>query len=441
MTSGDPLILSIGWLALALGSGLLAGVRARRLAAGGLACLGLGLAAGRATFADSSGALASPASAGTGFLVVNGGFLLLGLALVVWAVGSGGRGRRRAVPILAVALGVILVVRLSAGSLLAAGPLRAAGSALALGLAGVGLLGLGRAISATGPARAIGRRLFSAPLQPTSSAISSAGWRGAALAVGTAATALGPHVAVVFLGVVVTAWSGYVLFPAPIGRTVPVTPLLSLLLLPGYWFLATVAGPEGLSIAALPLVPLSPAAELLIAPALLLVAWGAAGLWPLQRQVAGAFTGPAAVLLLSRIALPLAADGLAYWRPVVVPLLILGMAHAAARSRWPLLAVGGALLGVAGATPAGAMGAGWLIGSALVLEVSSMVSLPGGVTRVARVVGWVSAAWGGLLVVEGGLRGEVVYTALGTVGLALLLVSLPRQAMIASAPRTPSPSA
>jgi hypothetical protein len=41
MTSGYPWILSVGWLALAFGSGLLDAVRERRLAAGGLACLGL----------------------------------------------------------------------------------------------------------------------------------------------------------------------------------------------------------------------------------------------------------------------------------------------------------------------------------------------------------------------------------------------------------------
>jgi hypothetical protein len=441
MTSGYPWILSVGWLALAFGSGLLDAVRERRLAAGGLACLGLGLAAWRTTSADPGGALASPAQLGAGFLVVNGSLLLLGLALVVWAVGLGGLGRRRAVAILATALGVILIARLSAEPLLAAGLVRAAVSALALGLAGTALLVVGRSVAATGPGSALGQRLFSVPLRPVLPQTRRAWWLGAVLAGSTAATALGPHVAVVFSGVMVTAWSGYFLFHIRISRPVPVAPLLSLLLLPAYWLLATVAGPVGLSIAALPLVPLSPAAEALIAPALLLVGWSVAGLWPLHRQVPGAFTGVAGALLLGRIALPLAAGGLEYWRPLMVPLLLLGMWHAAARARWPLLAIGGGLLGIAGLAPAGTRGAGWLIGSALVLELSSMASLPEGVRRVARLAGWVSGAWGGLLVLEGGLRGEVVYTTLGTVVLALLIVSRPRQAMIASAPRTPSPSA
>jgi hypothetical protein len=444
MTSDQAAVVTFGWLALALGSGLLADGRKRRLAAGGLACLGLGLAAWRATSTYPGGALASADHLVTGFLVVNGGLLLLGLTLVVWAVGSAGLGGRGAVALPAAGLGAILIARISAGPVFAAGLGRVAASALALGLAGVALLVAGRWAASTGLGRALGPRLFSAPLQPSWNETPGARRLAALMAASTAATALGPHVAVVFLGVIMTAWSGFFLFGPGVGTRmgrVPLAPLLSLLLLPGYWLLATVAGPEGLSIAALPLVPLSPAAESLIAPALLLAGWSAAGLWPLHRQLPGAFTGPAGALLLSRIALPLAAGALEHWRPVVVPLVILGMWHAAARARWPLLAVGGALLGIAGVTPSGATGAGWLIGSALILELSRMRSFSEGVARLARVVGWISGAWGGLLVLEGGLHGEVVYTTLGTVGLALLVVSRPRQAMIASAPRTPSPRA
>jgi hypothetical protein len=238
---------------------------------------------------------------------------------------------------------------------------------------------------------------------------------------GTAAAALGPHVAVVFLGVVVAAWCAYVLFHATGGRPWPVTPLLSLLLAPVYWLLATIAGPEGLGIAQLPRVPLSPAAESLVAPVLLLVGWSVAGLWPLHRQVPGALVGPIGALLIVRVALPLAPDGLEYWRPLAVPLLIAGIWHAAALARWPLLAAGAGLLGVAGLTPAGASGAGWLLGSALALELCSMASLPAAALRLVRVAAWISGAWGGLLVLEGVLLGEVVYTALGAAGVALLI--------------------
>jgi hypothetical protein len=240
---------------------------------------------------------------------------------------------------------------------------------------------------------------------------------------------------IVFLGVMLTAWSAFFLSHPRIGRPAPVTPVLALLLVPCYWLLATIAGPEGLGISALPVVPLSPAAEWLVAPVLLLVSWSVAGLWPLHRQVPGALSGPAGALLLIRIALPLASGGLEYWRPLIIPLVVIGMWHAAARARWPLLAMGAAFLGTAGLTPAGVIGAGWLIGSALALELSSMASLTARVERLVQMGAWVSAVWGGLLVLEGGLRGEVVYTALGTAGLALLMVSWNRQAMTPSAPR------
>jgi hypothetical protein len=422
MTSNYPVIAALGWLALALGAALLGG-RRERLAAAGLLTLGLGLAAWRAGSAAPAAPLPLPDRLGEGFLVVNGGLLLLGLGLVIWAAASARSGPCHGVAMLATALGVILVARLSAGLLVAAGLLRAVSAGVALGVAGVILLALGRTIAASGPARALGSRLFSEPLRPASPANRRAGGLATAILAGAAATALGPHVAIVFLGLIVAAWSAYFLFHPRGSRPAPVTPSLTLLLAPVYWLLSTIAGPEGLSVAALPLVPLSPAAESLVAPALLLVGWSVAGLWPLHRQVPGALIGPLGALLLVRIGLPLAPDGLEYWRPLAVPLLFAGIWHAAAVARWPLLLAGAGLLGVAGLTPAGASGARWLLGSAFVLELCSMLRLPVGAVRLARMAAWISAAWGGLLVLEGGLRGEVVYTALGAAALALLIVS------------------
>jgi hypothetical protein len=437
MTSNYPVIPPLGWLALSLGAALLGGGRERRLAAAGLVTLGLGLAAWRASSPASTGPLPSPDRFGEGFLMVNGGLLLLGLGLLLWAAMAGGPGRRRGVAMVAIGLGVILVARLCAGFLLAAGPLRVMSASVALGLAGAVLLVLGRTVASTGPCRALGRGLFSAPLRPVWSRHGQAGRLAAAMLGGVAAAALGPHVAAVFLGMVVTAWCGYFLFHSRGGRPAPVTPLLTLLLVPAYWLLATIAGPEGLSIGGLSRVPLSPAAESLVAPVLLLVGWSVAGLWPLHRQLPGALVGPLGALLLVRVALPLAPDGLEYWRPLAVPLLIAGIWHAAALARWPLLAAGAGLLGIAGLSPAGA---GWLLGSALVLEVCSVASLPAGTLRLAQAAAWIAGAWGGLLVLEGGLRGEVVYTALGAVGVALLIASS-SQAMTARAPSTPAPSA
>ena len=99
-----------------------------------------------------------------------------------------------------------------------------------------------------------------------------------------------------------------------------------------------------------------------------------------------------------------------------------------------------ALLGAVSLPPMAASGAGWLLISAFSVELSSMASVRGALARIAQAAAWVAAAWGGLLVLEGGLRGEVVYTTLGAMGLALLAVGSRRQAMIASASRMPAPS-
>jgi hypothetical protein len=114
--------------------------------------------------------------------------------------------------------------------------------------------------------------------------------------------------------------------------------------------------------------------------------------------------------------------------------VVLGLWHAAASGRWPLLAAGAGFLGVAAGGAAGAAGAPWLLAAGLALELAWMWSPA---RRAAALVGpaaWLAAAWGGLRVVEGGLRGEVVYTALGALGLALILAA-PRGLAGASASR------
>ena len=68
-------------------------------------------------------------------------------------------------------------------------------------------------------------------------------------------------------------------------------------------------GADGPGGGALPNVPLSPAAERLVASALLLVAWGMSGLPPFHRQIAGALSAPAAALLLYRIGAGALPDG------------------------------------------------------------------------------------------------------------------------------------
>jgi hypothetical protein len=424
MTPGDPVLVAVGWLCLALGGALLPGYDHRRLAGAGLLVLGLGLAAWRA--GSAADGLMLPERA-TGFLVVNGGLLLLGAILPALAAITAAPGAERTAARALTAAGLGMLAWRGGAFMEAAGPLRALAAAAGLGLAGATLGAAGRALGSRVPVGGIARRLFPPPSPPPRT--SPLLWAVIAAAL---AALLGPHTGIVFAGVITGGWAAYFALHPQAGRPAPVAPALTFILLPALWLLATVAGPVGLGVRALPQVPLSPAAELLLAPLLLLAAWGVAGLWPLQRQLPGALLAPLGAVLLLRIALPTVPLGLDYWRPVAVPVLLLGLWHAASHARWALLAAGAGVLGAAGSTTAGASGAAWLLAVGPAVELARMRSPPPRAWTVLRAVTWPLSAWGGLLVLEGGLRSEVVYTAIGALVLALLV--LPGRAWVGADP-------
>jgi hypothetical protein len=423
MLSSYPVVGALGWTMLALGTALLGGRTERRLGAAGLLCLGLALAALQVSDGGTALRPAVAEDPGEGFLVVNGALLLLGLGLLLRAAAADGPWRTRSLSRMVIALGVGLMLWLIAGQLQAGGLVRAALSAIAAGLAGTALAAITRIAASTSPALAAGRLLFTEPLGPPAVARGPATVQLLALLAAGATAALGPHVLPVSVGVLVAVWSGYRLVRPVSGRRLPVAPALVLVLVPAYWLLATIAGPIGLRIGELHLVPLSPAAESLLAAAMLLSAWSTAGLWPLHRQLPGVLVAVVGGLLLLRVALPLTPAGLEQWRPLMVPILIVGLWHAASHGRWPLVAVGGAFLGMVSPARTGATGACWLGAAALVLEVAAMMAMPAARARAAEIVAWLSATWGGLLVLQAGLRGEVVYTAVGTVGLAVIVAA------------------
>jgi hypothetical protein len=413
MLSIATLIAPIGWFSLAFGVGLLGHERQRRIGATGLLLMGVALAAGRTLVGEPSSATAD---ADLGFLVVNSGLLLLGLALTGGATWADGPGAARLPARMATALGLALIGAVAAREVSMAVLWRAVAVAAGLALAGAGMIALGRGVAAFAPIRTIGGRLFGPPLgtlRPTASRVTLA-----AMIAGAIAVATGPHVLVVFVGFLAASWASYLAWREPAGRPAPLAPMLVVVLVPAYWLLATIAGPVGLRISQLEAVPLSPAAESLIAVLLLLAAWSVAGLWPLHRQMPGAITGALGAMLIARLVLPLVPGGLDQWRPLVVPLVLLGAWHAAAHARWTLVAVAGALLGLTSGAPAGVTGAWWLVGTALSLEL--MMMRAGAAPLPVRVTEGAAAAWGGLQVLTGALQGEVVYTTLGTIGLALL---------------------
>jgi hypothetical protein len=418
MTLGPFLLSTAGMLCVAGAAAILAGERERRLAAAGLLILGLGIAAWRAGSPPGIEPTL-PESRGRGFVVGNGGLLLVGSGLVAGALLRAPRHHLRTSARLLGAFGIVLLGPVLISFIGAGGPLRALAAALGLWLAGAAVTAGMRGMASGAPARIAVRRLAPPPLPPPvqSARVSRP---TVFIIVGLLATLIGPHVVAVFAGVVAASWAAWLASHPSGARPLPVAPMLTLLLVFSSWLLATIAGPVGLRIAALPQVPLSPAAELLLTPALLLAAWATAGLWPLQRQLPGALLAPAGAMLLARVAHPLVPGGLEYWRPLSVPLLVLGLWHAAACSRWPLVLAGAALLGIAGETSGPTAAGAALLVAALLFEVLPSVDSSPRVTVLLRVAAWPLSTWAGVGVLQEVLRGEVVYSTLAVIVLALI---------------------
>ena len=416
MIPGIPLSNTLGVLCLALAAGFLARERERRLATVGLLILGLALAAWAA--GTPPGAKPSVgAELGRGFSIGNGGLLLVGLGLVSVAVLRAAPTRLRVWARALGALGAFLLAPLVASFLRAGGPIGVLACAVALGTAGGAIVWASNVA-----ARKVARRLTSAPVRADYLWSAGLGPLRVVLIAGLAATLAGPHVVVVVAGALAATWAAWRASHPPEARPLPIAATLVLLLIPACWLLATIAGPVGLRIATLPDIPMSPAAELLLAPALLLAAWATAGLWPLQRQLPGALVAPAGALLLARVAHPAVLDALDYWRPLTVPLLVLGLWQAASWGRWPPVLAGAAVLAVVGGTPVPIAGCATLLALAFALELPIATGPSPHRTILVHAVSWPLATAGALLVLEEVLWGEVVYSTLGVLALALIVL-------------------
>jgi hypothetical protein len=387
-------------------------------AAGGLAIAGLRVA--------PAGAAPDP-----GFAAVDLAFLVLGALLAVATAAIAGRTPSPAARAGAAALLAGAAALAWGGAELAhrAAPGPTVLAILVVSAAGLTLLLAGRLMRRSGgqPEAALPRP--------------AAGVAG--LAAGALAAAAGAHLSLVVLGVILAAWSGWLLRRAGGGSRAPVAPALTLVLLPAWWLMATIAGPEGLGLASLGALPFSPAAERLLAPALLVAAWATSGLWPVHRQMPAVLTAPVGALLLVRVGLPAVPDGLEHWRPLAMPLVVAGIWHAALTGRLALLAVGLAWVGLLAPGGAGLTGAALLLAAALLLELAGpLVRAEPRRAAALRMVFGLAAGHGALLAVAGGLRGEVVYTVLAVGGVvAAAGRALGAQARIASEPSAIAPSA
>jgi hypothetical protein len=245
-------------------------------------------------------------------------------------------------------------------------------------------------------------------------------WPGLVMVVlGAFAGGSGGHIAVLLVGAAAAGWGAWLALPRA-GRPRPYAPVLLVALLGGaLWLLSAIAAPEGLALSAIPSLPLSLAAERLVGLLLAGAAWLLSGLWPWRQPAMGALTAPIGVWLVVRLGLPAVPAGMEHWRAALVPLAVVGLWHAAITRRLPSIAVGAAMIGTASLDPAGIAGAGWLLASAIGLELWYLVG--GGAPRVAplvRALLAVLAGWGTLGVLTGGLRTEVVYTVIAAAGAA-----------------------
>lgn len=155
-----------------------------------------------------------------------------------------------------------------------------------------------------------------------------------AAAIGGLAVLTVPHALVVVGAALVVAVAAHVAARAVgQGPAVPVLPLVALALVPFAWLLATIAGPVGLSLGVLPNAPLSPPAQALLVPLLIVGAWPFLGLWPLHRWVPGPMLAPVSGALLLRVGVPALGAGIEHLQPALFAAGAAALWHAALTRR------------------------------------------------------------------------------------------------------------
>ncbi|HET7422301.1 MAG TPA: hypothetical protein VFJ92_01995 [Gemmatimonadales bacterium] len=391
-----------GWVALVGSTVLLPDSRAGRVAGAGLGALVLALAALRVSY--GSGGLPG------NFAAVEMALVLIGLAALFGGMVRGARGRRG---VMAAALAVVGVLLIWGRLGTIAGAARLGESAAALAVVG-GMAGLAWAAAHWVLARV--RAGSETPVE---------GVDLRSVAVGVAAVVLaatGSNLFLLGLGVVFASlalWAGAI---RPRGLPAALPFLLAIAaLIPAGWLFSAIAGDQGLALVTLADLPLSPAAETLLAPLLLVAAWSVAGLWPLPRSRVAGITGTVGVLLLARVAFPALPGGLEHWRPLAFPILAIGVLQGTASGRWPAAMTGGALMALASGSAEGPTAAWCLGGAALAAQLVARL-WPRHLVWVRCLTALV-AGYGVWPAAVAGLRAEVVYTALTVAGIGVLLAA------------------
>lgn len=221
-----------------------------------------------------------------------------------------------------------------------------------------------------------------------------------------------PHALAIIAGAMLVSVTAHV--AARRGGMTKRFPLLPVAVIPllafaGY-FLAVIAGPVGLATARFPDVPLSPAAQLGLAPPLLIAALLFCGPPLLRRWLPGSALALVGATLLVRLAVPLLGDALPGWETLFVPLGVLLLWVAClARDNDSAAGMGAWLSGLIVA-PLAAEGAWLLAAAALCLAAGQWSRHWGTAAHLSlRAAAGALAAAGGAAAVAAMLQHQVVY--------------------------------
>ena len=417
----------------------LVAVLAGSVSAGRLAWLaaivyGLGAASVRVALRLPLGGTADPLWVGAlpvASLRIDAGLQLLGALLAVGAAAlswTGGSSLRSRAAALGALLAVTAMVACALPLFALAGWLQALAAAIALG-AGFGLVGVlivGVAIRFKGAAR-------SGELEPGSLFPRAPGRvMSSLLGLGAIAAIAAPHLHLVAGGAIVAAIAAQRIVHRRLdgASRLPVFPAVATGALAFVaYYLDLIAGPFGVSLAALPDAPLSTAAQALLVPALALGAAGFFGIWPLTAFTPGTWLAPVGAALLIRIgvaSLPLGMEG---WRTVAIPIGVLA-AWAGALGRRPLAVASAGAWMACFAAPGSGVPAAWLLALVPVLGAHLGAADPDRASvRRSLLRNLVIAAVGTLgatLALDALLRTEVVYAVLATAAAAFSAVYISR---------------
>lgn len=255
-------------------------------------------------------------------------------------------------------------------------------------------------------------------------------------ALGMLLSVAAPHALLMLAGAIVAAIAGHAGFRrlGAVGR-LPLLPLLAvpLLLVVGY-YLRVIAGPVGLGVGAFPDIPMSPAAQVMLAPWLIVAAGLFAGPIALRRWLPGSAFALVGVALLLRIGHPLVGDALPGWETLFLPLGVLVLWLAALAGAWNPAAGIAAWMAAMVVAPAAPMGAWCLAIAALALVLRRRLGGRSGVALTLLLVAAVCGAAGAAAALAALLQHQVVYAGAAAIaGLVLVFGAAHDEPVIYSA--------